>query len=41
MVLSRRFYNLQGQLIEKPHSGAYISVDRYADGTTTSRKVIR
>ena len=41
MVLSRRFYNLQGQLIEKPNSGAYISVDRYADGTTTSRKVIR
>ena len=40
-MLSRKFYNLQGQPIDKPHRGAYISVERYANGTTISKKVIR
>ena len=40
-VLSHKFYNLQGQPIDKPHRGAYISVERYANGTTISKKVIR
>ncbi|MCC8114682.1 MAG: C10 family peptidase [Bacteroidales bacterium] len=38
-AVSVEYYNLQGQKVENPTPGLYISVSRYADGTTRSEKV--
>lgn len=39
-VVSVEYYNLQGQRIAKPCSGACIQTFRYADGSQQSRKIV-
>jgi len=39
-TVATEYYNLQGQRICKPVQGAYVQVDRMADGTKRSKKVL-
>ena len=41
MPVATYYYNMKGQRVATPVQGTYISVQRMADGTTQSRKVIR
>jgi hypothetical protein len=38
--IATEYYNLQGMRISKPMSGAFIRLDRMADGSSRSRKVV-
>jgi hypothetical protein len=39
-TVATEYYNLQGIRVEQPRNGTYIRVERMADGTTNSRKVV-
>ena len=40
-VVSREYYDMNGRRVATPANGVYVEVTKYADGTSTGKKVVK